>query len=125
LVATDSVNRILFLSLYKPKPTALKKLLALLICFAPLFSFAQYLNWSRQISGPRVEYIKGTATDASGNIYVVGYFSGTIDFDPGAGVANATAVGTDIWFGKYSSTGNYIWAKQLTGGNNDYGTDIA
>ena len=103
----------------------MKKLLALLICFAPLFSFAQYLNWSRQISGPRVEYIKGTATDASGNIYVVGYFSGTIDFDPGAGVANATAVGTDIWFGKYSSTGNYIWAKQLTGGNNDYGTDIA
>jgi len=33
------------------------------------------------------------AMDAAGNLYVVGYFTGTADFDPGAGVFEITGGG--------------------------------
>ncbi|MDZ4714065.1 MAG: SBBP repeat-containing protein [Cytophagales bacterium] len=65
-------------------------------------------------------------TDAGGNIYVVGAFTGTIDFDPEAGVVSAgPAFGSDIWFGKYTSTGSLIWARALIGGDDDFGKDIS
>ena len=64
-------------------------------------------------------------TDASGNLYVVGAFTGTVDFDPGIGITSAgPAVGSDIWFGKYTSAGNLVWAKALIGGDDDFGRDI-
>jgi hypothetical protein len=104
---------------------------SLLVAVAFYFSkfpsaYSQNLNWVKQISGNNLDYLKGMTTDANGNIYVVGGFAGTIDFDPGPGVVSAgPAFGSDIWFGKYSSTGNLIWAHALIGGDDDFGTDIA
>jgi hypothetical protein len=90
------------------------------------FAFSQNFNWIKQISGTGVDYLTGMTTDTNGNIYVVGGFAGTIDFDPGPGVSSAgPAYGSDIWFGKYSSSGNLIWAHALIGGDDDFGTDIA
>lgn len=66
------------------------------------------------------------ATDAIGNVYVVGTYEGTMDLDPGPGVTSVgPAYGSDIWFGKYSSNGTLIWAHALYGGNDDAGMDIA
>jgi hypothetical protein len=86
---------------------------------------AQSLNWMKQISGTGSDYLRAMTTDASGNIYVVGGFTGTIDFDPGAGTVTRTAIGSDIWLAKYSNTGTLIWGNQLTGGDDDFGLDIA
>jgi hypothetical protein len=89
------------------------------------FGLTQNLNWIKQIAGSGSDYIKGMTTDAAGNVYVVGGFTGTIDFDPGPGIATAgPAVGSDIWFAKYSPTGQLIWARALIGGDNDFGNDI-
>jgi hypothetical protein len=59
----------------------------------------------------------GTGTDANGNVYVSGYFTGTVDFNPGAGVTNlTTAAGVNnAFFVKLDKFGNFIWAKQVGG----------
>ncbi|MCX6291538.1 MAG: hypothetical protein NT126_07210 [Bacteroidetes bacterium] len=64
--------------------------------------------------------------DVSGNIYITGFFSGTVDFDPGSGVANLVSVSgsNDIYFAKYSSNGNYIWAKSIGSTGYDSGSEI-
>ncbi len=72
-------------------------------------------------SGSDNDLVTGTdvALDDNGNIYLSGCFMGTIDFDPGPGVDNHTAVGTDYcaYLSKYNSAGNYLWTI-VWGGNN-------
>ncbi len=62
--------------------------------------------------------------DAIGNIYTTGNFSGTIDFDPGPGVFNLSSfdtIVTDIFVSKLDSSGNFIWAKQITSSIESWG----
>ena len=56
--------------------------------------------------------------DKKGNIYTTGYFFDTVDFDPGAGVANLTdtvAYWSHIFISKLDSDGNYKWARAMGG----------
>ncbi|MEO6670150.1 MAG: SBBP repeat-containing protein [Ferruginibacter sp.] len=58
--------------------------------------------------------------DEAGNILMTGYYTGTVDFDPGAGTFNLTSITSpgivpDIFMVKYNTTGNLIWAKNLEG----------
>lgn len=63
--------------------------------------------------------------DASGNIYALGCFMGTVDFDPNAGVFNLTSVGNlDVFIAKYDNSGNFIWAKRMGGGGDDLGSAL-
>lgn len=65
--------------------------------------------------------------DTSGNAYTTGYFTGTVDFDPGAGNFNLSseAPSQDIFISKLSSNGNFVWAKSLHGPLNENGYGIA
>ena len=63
--------------------------------------------------------------DVTGNIYATGSFSGTVDFDPGAGVHNLTAAGNaDIFVSKLDGSGDLIWAKQMTGTKSGYSNSM-
>ena len=54
--------------------------------------------------------------DALGNIYSLGTFEGTADFDPNAAVSNITSSGFyDVFISKLDNSGNFIWAKNLNG----------
>lgn len=84
------------------------------------------VKWARHISGPTtgpsstvVITPHGITTDASGNVIVIGYFGiaasttqTTVDFDPGAGVANLTNTGGwDPFIWKMDANGNHLWAR--------------
>jgi hypothetical protein len=55
-------------------------------------------------------------SDIYGNVYLVGNYSPTTDFDPSNGVVNLPNNGSfNIYFSKYDSLGNYIWARGIGG----------
>jgi len=85
-------------------------------------------GWARTWGGSSgYDYGYGVATDGSGNVYVTGYFWGTVDFDPGTGVDNHTSNGGyDVFLSKFDSSGNYLWAKTWGGGSGyDCGYGVA
>ncbi len=64
--------------------------------------------------------------DAAGNVFSIGYFTGTVDFDPGSGTTSMTSAGgKDVFITKFDSQGNLIWAKQMGGPLDDVPVDIA
>ncbi|AXY74816.1 hypothetical protein D3H65_12850 [Paraflavitalea soli] len=70
------------------------------------------LTWARRLGSTTNDQVTSMTTDGSSNVYVGGYFTGTVDFDPGAAVFNMTAPGTQaIGFHlKLSSAGNFVSA---------------
>lgn len=70
--------------------------------------------WAYRIGSSGYEEFYGVEVDSAGNVYSLGYFQNTIDFDPGAGVSNLTAIGGNAnFFWKLDAGGNFIWAKQI------------
>jgi hypothetical protein len=82
--------------------------------------------WAKRIgAASTVHYSQSISTDASGNIFTAGYFQGTVDFDPGAGVFNLTTVGSnDIFIQKLDANGNFIWAKSMGTPSDDRGFSL-
>ncbi len=69
---------------------------------------------------------RAIAIDVLGNVYVTGYFWGTVDFDPGMGRMELTSAGgTDVFVLKLDSNGNFIWAKSIRGTSGDWSNSIA
>jgi hypothetical protein len=78
-------------------------------------SNAQVLDWA---VGFGRGYSGDVTTDVSGNIYVVGSFLGTVDFDPGAGIFNlyaSTSYHSDAFIEKLDPNGNFLWARSAHG----------
>ncbi|MCF8373782.1 MAG: SBBP repeat-containing protein [Bacteroidales bacterium] len=66
------------------------------------------------------------APDAFGNVYTIGCFQDTVDFDPGSGVYNLISnTGLDIFISKLDIAGNFIWAKRIGSCLTDIGYSIA
>ncbi len=57
----------------------------------------------------------GVATDVSGNVYVTGWFSGTVDFDPDGGDPHTSNGSGDVFLSKFNSMGNFEWARNWGG----------
>lgn len=83
------------------------------------------LIWVRGIGGSGEDYSKDLEIDPQGNIVHTGYFSGTVNFNPGQGTENlSTFGGTDIFVQKLSSNGDFIWAKNMGGTASDVGEKL-
>ena len=61
--------------------------------FVAKFSTDGVFEWSQQVTGPGLDYGLGLTVDKYGNIFTTGIFHGTADFDPGAGLYEATSEG--------------------------------
>jgi hypothetical protein len=82
--------------------------------------------WAKQLGGTDDDDSYAIAVDAIGNVYTIGTFYATADFDPGVGTYNLTAVGQyDIFISKLDASGNFSWAKQIGGAMSDEGYAIA
>jgi hypothetical protein len=82
-------------------------------------------SWAKKF-GDGTDEDRGNAitVDAVGNVYTTGSFKGTIDFDPGGGIANITADYIDVFISKLDVSGNYVWAKKVGGVFTDIGYGI-
>jgi hypothetical protein len=66
------------------------------------------------------------AVDGSGNVYVTGDFSSSVDFNPGSGQYVLTSGGsTDVYVLKLDSGGDFVWAVSFSGTGSDAGRGIA
>lgn len=92
---------------------------------APYGAHAQdvSLDWAASFGGAADDHGTSIAVDAAGNAYTIGFFAGTVDFDPGDGVFNLTSEGGgfDIFVTKLDTTGNLLWAKAMGGLNDEDG----
>jgi hypothetical protein len=81
--------------------------------------------WVKQIGGSGVDDLNALTVDATGNIYTVGTFNGTCDFDPSASTFNLSSNGArDIFVSKIDNNGSLVWAKSIGGTGQDYGYGI-
>ncbi|MBL4735874.1 MAG: T9SS type A sorting domain-containing protein [Flavobacteriales bacterium] len=74
------------------------------------------LIWAKSMGATDYDGARSIKTDATGNIYVTGYYAGTVDFDPSGATFNLTANGNaDIFIQKLDANGNFIWANSIGG----------
>jgi hypothetical protein len=72
--------------------------------------------WGKSIGGSSYDAARTVALDSSGNPVVGGYYSSTVDFDPGAGVYSLTSVALyDAFVWKLNAFGEFLWVSPFTG----------
>lgn len=73
--------------------------------------------WAKGIDGSNASVSNNGITVKNDNVYISGYFNGTVDFDGSAGSAIINYHGQrDLFLLKYNVDGDYQWA--VTAGNN-------
>lgn len=75
--------------------------------------------------GINEDFVQDVCVDEQNNIFSTGVFRNTADFDPSANVQNVSVssnnVFADQFFWKLDADGNYMFAENLGGTNNDHG----
>lgn len=87
---------------------------------------AQDFRWAVGFGETGNAFGYSIAVDATGNVFTIDNFNGTVDLDPGSGTFNLTSAGNkDVYVQKLDSNGNFLWAKAIGGSGNDFGSAIA
>jgi hypothetical protein len=89
----------------------------LICCLLFITTFTSAQTWTKAIdfgTSPANELGTAVCSDTRGNFYIGGRFGQTIDFDPGAGMADLTATGSttnvNSFLTKYDRNGTFKWA---------------
>lgn len=81
--------------------------------------------WAKSAGSSTFDYCSSVSTDSGNNVILAGRFANTVDFDPGSGVFNETAVGVnDIFVLKLNSAGDFSWVKTAGSSSINYANDI-
>ncbi len=81
--------------------------------------------WTRQIGGSKGSASgNGIAANPNGGVAVAGFFSGTVDFDPGEGMYERTSMPTfddDVFVTMLDADGSHVWTRTFGGAQDDEG----
>ena len=86
------------------------------------------LIWSKTFNGTSTSAVRSVAFDSINNLYLVGDFGGTVDFDPSPVILNKTTVGpsySDIFISKFNPDGELIWNTTSGVFDSDYARSVA
>jgi hypothetical protein len=85
------------------------------------------LAWVAGFGSAGVDQAVRVATDAAGNVYATGLFSGTVDFDPGPGISTLSSGGPsyNTFVAKYDPDGLLVWAKSFDSTGESQGNGLA
>src|SRR5689334_11546193 len=75
-------------------------------------------DWAASMGGANDNFCYSVSVDTGGtnDVYTTGWFSGTVDFDPGVGVFNLTSAGAlDVYISKLDNEGHLLWARAIGG----------
>jgi hypothetical protein len=83
--------------------------------------------WAKSMGGSGEASAFSIALDGSGNIYTTGYFTYSCDFDPDPVISyNLVSAGIEEAFiSKLDSSGNFVWAKLISGIADQRGYSLA
>ena len=81
--------------------------------FVSKLNSAGELVWVKKFGSTAADQGRAIAVDTLGNVYTTGSFSGTVDFDPGAGTSNLFSGQDAVFVLKLNSAGEFVWAKQF------------
>jgi hypothetical protein len=79
-------------------------------------------GWTRRMGGTAYDYGRSVTTDLLGNIYVGGYFNGTVDFGADFGTTDikTPAGGEDIFITRINVHSGYGWTRRMGGASSDW-----
>jgi hypothetical protein len=81
--------------------------------------------WAKSFGGNSYDVGSNLAFDASNNVYILGSFYNTVDFNPDLGITNLTSNGDyDVFISKLDVNGNFLWVKSFGGNSADEGRGI-
>jgi hypothetical protein len=81
-------------------------------------------KWAKRIGSTGNDRANAVTVDKNKFIYITGYFAGTVDFDPDAGIYWQTGSTKNLFVLKLDSNGAIIWSVAVNGSGN-YGNAIA
>jgi hypothetical protein len=96
-------------------------LLSTLAAFSAAQAQSYSLQWAKHYGTPNGEGIYLVATDQWSNVFAAGFFTGTLDFDPGPGTFCVTSQGQiETFITKFDAAGNFLWAGTIPGNASPY-----
>ena len=74
------------------------------------------MSWAHRLGNTANDLARGVDVSVDGSVILGGGFSGTVDFDPGAGVSNrVSSDSSDGFVVRFSSTGIFQWVNSAAG----------
>ena len=100
----------------------------MMVSLSTLCATAQPLiKWKKSFGGTLADAARCIASDAQGNVYIAGYFQGTVTFPlvTGSVTLSSKYASMDIMMAKLDAKGNMLWVSTMSGESDDYASAIA
>ncbi|MCA1761756.1 MAG: SBBP repeat-containing protein [Cryomorphaceae bacterium] len=90
-----------------------------------LFGQPGATQWVHPIQSLQESTGDGVDVDSEGNVYSIGTFSGSVDFDPSSGITVLNGASEDVYLQKFSPAGELLWARRIGGFGTNHGNTLA